>query len=90
MASETPAQAPITPFAGRLGGNQEFIVNRSDPSSAALLEQIPDAAPLIPWGKIADLRGFRERELWRAGVIEGIGMFYLYSGERERGLRPTG
>jgi hypothetical protein len=65
--------APVTPFAGRLGGNQEFIVNRYDPDNAALIEQIPDAAPLIPVKDIFDLRGFRQRELWKAGVMEGVG-----------------
>ena len=68
-------KAPVTPFAGRLGGNQEFIVNRYDPDNAALIEQIPDAAPLIPLKHIVDLRGFREKELWKAAVVEGIGLF---------------
>jgi hypothetical protein len=67
-------KAPVTPFAGRLGGNQEFIVNRYDPDNAALIEQIPDAAPLIPLKQIIDLRGFREPELWKAAIIEGVGM----------------
>ena len=66
-------KAPITPFAGRLGGNQEFIVNRYDPDNASLLEQIPDAAPLIPLKGILDLRGFREPELYRAGIMEAVG-----------------
>ena len=71
-------KAPITPFAGRLGGNQEFIVNRYDPDNAALIDQIVDAAPLIPLNKIADLRGFREPELWKAAVMEGVGESYAH------------
>ena len=66
-------KAPITPFAGRLGGNQEFIVNRYDPDNADLVDQMVDAAPLIPLNKITDLRGFREPELWKAAVMEGVG-----------------
>ena len=74
-------KAPITPFAGRLGGNQEFIVNRYDPDNAALIEQVPDAAPLIPFPQVIDLRGLREPELWKAAVSEGVGAFshLLYS-----------
>ncbi|KAF8199761.1 hypothetical protein K438DRAFT_1905829 [Mycena galopus ATCC 62051] len=49
----------ISPFAGRVGGNQEFIVDRADPANQALIQQIPDAAPGIPLRELLDLRGFR-------------------------------
>lgn len=71
-------KAPVTPFAGRLGGNQEFIVNRHDPDNAALIKQVPDAAPLIPLEQVIDLRGLREPELWKAAVSEGVGAFYSF------------
>jgi hypothetical protein len=86
MSSQIPIQDPksievcvqqlkagVTPFAGRLGGNQEFIVNPYDPENEALIKQIPDAAPLISLKAILDLRGLREPELWKAAVMEGVG-----------------
>lgn len=67
-------KAPATsPFAGRLGGNQEFIVDRHDPANAALIAEIPDAAPQIPWAKFLDLRPLKNIELWKASVVEAIG-----------------
>jgi hypothetical protein len=63
----------VTPFAGRLGGNQEFIVDRDDPANAALLQQFPDAAPQIPWKKLVDLRPLKDIELWKAAVVEAVG-----------------
>jgi hypothetical protein len=66
-------KAGVTPFAGRLGGNQEFIVNPYDPENEALIKQIPDAAPLISLKAIFDLRGLREPRIWKAAVMEGVG-----------------
>jgi hypothetical protein len=63
----------VTPFAGRLGGNQEFIVDRDDPANAALLQQFPDAAPQIPWKKLVDLRPLKDIELWKAAIVEAVG-----------------
>ena len=60
-------------FAGRLGGNQEFIIDRNDPAHAALLRKTPDAAPFMSLRQTFDLGGFREMDLWKAGLIEGIG-----------------
>jgi hypothetical protein len=60
-------------FAGRLGGNQEFIINRDDPAQAALLQKTPDAAPFISLAQTFDLRGFREVDLWKAAFVEAIG-----------------
>ena len=62
-----------SPFAGRLGGNQEFVVDRENPENAVLLERMPDAAPNLSLREAFDLRGFAQAELYRAAVIEGIG-----------------
>ena len=66
-------------FAGRLGGNQEFIINRNDPAQAAVLRKTPDAAPFVSLMQTFDLRGFREVDLWKAALVEGIGEFFSYS-----------
>jgi hypothetical protein len=63
----------VNAFAGRLGGNQQFIVDRDDPDNASLLEQTPDAAPDIPLRMLFDLRGFRHLTLWKQAFAEGMG-----------------
>ena len=60
-------------FAGRLGGNQEFIIDRNDPAHAALLQKTPDAAPFMSLRQTFDLGGFQEMDLWKAALVEGIG-----------------
>jgi hypothetical protein len=74
--------APLKPtqllFAGRVGGNQEFIIDRNDPAQAALLRKTPDAAPFMSLAQTFDLRGFREVDLWKAAFIEGIGELFPY------------
>jgi hypothetical protein len=60
-------------YAGRLGGNQAFILDRNDPDNKDLLDRNPDAAPDIPWRQMFDLRGFRELTLWKQAFVEGIG-----------------
>jgi hypothetical protein len=62
-----------SPFAGRLGGNQEFTVDRSDPQNEELLKKVPDAAPNLTLEEAFDLNGFREIGLWKASLIEFIG-----------------
>jgi hypothetical protein len=64
----------IHPFAGRVGGNQEIVVDRSDPQNADLLKKVPDAAPLMSFREGIDLRGFLDLDLWRFGFIEMMGM----------------
>ena len=64
-------------FAGRIGGNQEFVANRADPASSALLHQTPDAAPGLSFGEALSLRGFAQPALWKAAVIEGMGTLGL-------------
>lgn len=63
----------IAPFAGRLGGNQEFVVDRSNPENAELLMKVPDAAPNLNLDETFDLRGFREVDLYKAALIEFVG-----------------
>ena len=80
MAS-TSAQPTLQPaqldFAGRIGGNQEFIVDRHDPKHAALLARTPDAAPYMSLRESFDLRGFTEIELWKGAFAEGIGTMLI-------------
>lgn len=74
LAYEMPPIKPtIQPFAGRIGGNQEIVVDRSDPQNADLLKKIPDAAPLMSLREGTDLRGFLDLDLWRFGFIEMMG-----------------
>lgn len=61
------------PFAGRLGGNQAFIVNRDDASNATTLQNVPDAAPGMTLAEQFDLRPFRTIWLWKAAALEGMG-----------------
>jgi hypothetical protein len=69
--SRVPA---VNVFAGRLGGNQEFVLDRDDPDNAAFLELVPDAAPMIPIRTMYDLRAFRNVLLWKQAVVEAFGM----------------
>lgn len=61
------------PFAGRIGGNQELVLDRDDPENAELLRRIPDAAPLMAFKDGFDLRGFWDVGLWKFGFVECIG-----------------
>lgn len=60
-------------FAGRLGGNQAFTLDRDESANATTLQRLPDAAPLMSWSEQFDLRGFRRLDLWKAGLAEGVG-----------------
>ena len=66
----TPAQAC---YAGRIGGNQSFVLDRNNPQNASELERVPDAAPFMSLRASLDLHGFAEIELWKAAVQEGLG-----------------
>ena len=65
------------PYAGRIGGNVEFILDRNDPANARTLEQTPDAAPFVSPKDAFDLRGFKDLDLYRAGIIEGFGTWMI-------------
>ncbi|EXJ88135.1 hypothetical protein A1O1_05063 [Capronia coronata CBS 617.96] len=79
-----------TPFAGRLGGNQEFVVDRSNPANAQLLSKLPDAAPNLSLTEAFDLRGFRETDLYKAALIECFGTMVLVFAASWNSLSPPG
>ncbi|GAB1198752.1 hypothetical protein APSETT444_008081 [Aspergillus pseudonomiae] len=72
----TPA---VAPFAGRLGGNQDFVVDRSDPRNDKVLEKVPDAAPWMSLSEILDLRGFLSLDLWKFAFLECIAWVTLHA-----------
>lgn len=61
----------VHPFAGRIGANQSFTLDRSD--DGELLEKEPDAAPLMPIKELMDLGPLLHVNLWKAAFIEGVG-----------------
>ena len=62
-----------SPFAGRMGGNQTFILNRRDKNNKHLLAANPDAAPGMSLKDQFNLKPFQTLGLWKAAVVEGIG-----------------
>src|ERR1700744_3691123 len=79
LGPDDHAQAPrpshlhrsyTAPFAGRLGGNQAFIIDRDDASSVAVLQDVPDASPEMALAEQFDLGPFRSGRLWKAAVME--------------------
>jgi hypothetical protein len=64
-------QVNISPFAGRLGGNGLVSLDRSA-SNEGLLKAIPDAAPLMTFTQVFDVRPFGTTDLWKAALIEGM------------------
>ncbi|OAP63447.1 hypothetical protein AYL99_02674 [Fonsecaea erecta] len=77
------------PFAGRLGGNQEFTLDRADPQNEELLKKVPDAAPNLTLQESFDLRGFREVELWKAALIEFVGTLIFAWASAWNSLSPN-
>ncbi|KAK8147818.1 hypothetical protein G3M48_000991 [Beauveria asiatica] len=69
-------QAP-DPFAGRIGANQQFSLDRSNSTDKEALEKCPDAAPWIPIRDTFSFEQFLEKGLWRAAVVEGLGTCLL-------------
>ncbi|KAH8683972.1 aquaporin-like protein [Ilyonectria robusta] len=65
----------VHPFAGRIGANQSFTLDRSD--DGELLEKEPDAAPLMPIKELMDLGPLLHVNLWKAAFIEGVGSLML-------------
>ncbi|EUC33943.1 hypothetical protein COCCADRAFT_36297 [Bipolaris zeicola 26-R-13] len=57
------------PFAGRIGGNQEFTVPADDTS----VNLLPDAAAVFSWRQSFSPRAFADIELWKESFIEGVG-----------------
>ncbi|KAM5344378.1 hypothetical protein ACJ41O_012915 [Fusarium nematophilum] len=64
-------------FAGRLGANQAFTLDRRASDNEKLLEQEPDATPHMSFQELMDLRPITNSYLWKAAVIEGIGSLML-------------
>lgn len=64
-------------FAGRLGGNQLFTLDRHDEATRKLLAKEPDAAPGMSLKEQFDLRPFRTAGLWKAAIVEGVGTMLL-------------
>ena len=60
-------------FAGRIGGNQEFVLDRTDPKYAATIKKTPDAAPYMSVRESFELHAFTEIDLWKAAIMEGVG-----------------
>jgi hypothetical protein len=55
------------PFAGRLGGNQEFV------SDNASFMSIPDATASFSWQQSFHIEAFADVELWKQSFIECVG-----------------
>ncbi|PYH93832.1 hypothetical protein BO71DRAFT_477614 [Aspergillus ellipticus CBS 707.79] len=64
----------VQPFVGRIGGNQNLVLDRNDPSNASYLEKVPDAAPLMSFRDAFNMRGFTDPDLWRFMAVECVGM----------------
>lgn len=69
-----PAPRAPAPFAGRIGANQEFSLDRRTCADTELLKNHPDAAPWVPLRDSLSLKQFLDIGLWRAAATEGIGM----------------
>ncbi|KAJ6094495.1 hypothetical protein N7467_002008 [Penicillium canescens] len=68
-----PSPTTIVPFAGRIGANQEFSVDKTNCTQIELLKKFPDAAPWISLRDALSLRHILQRELWKAATIEAVG-----------------
>ena len=73
----TAAEVASQPFAGRLGGNQGFILDPKNLDNESALKRTPDASPFISVQEIFNLKGFLEPALWKAAAVEGIGTMLL-------------
>lgn len=77
------------PFIGRLGGNQGFVLDGRDGDDSEKVKEAPDAAPCMSIRDQLGLGGFRCPGLWKAGVLEGVGMsfsfLYFIDGEQGKG-----
>ncbi|KAE8408656.1 aquaporin-like protein [Aspergillus pseudonomiae] len=71
----TPKEPP--PFAGRIGANQQFSLEKNNCTDTAILEKYPDAAPWVPWRNSLSPKQFLELGLWKAAAIEGVGTCLL-------------
>lgn len=72
-AEELPSPTTVVPFAGRIGANQEFAMDKDNCTQIELLQKFPDAAPWIPLKDALSLRHILQVELWKAAGVEAIG-----------------
>ncbi|CAI7565957.1 unnamed protein product [Penicillium discolor] len=75
-AEELPSPTTVVPFAGRIGANQEFAMDKNNCTQIELLQKFPDAAPWIPLKDALSLRHILQVELWKAAGIEAIGLAF--------------
>ena len=75
LVSKLSYNTTTRPFIGRLGGNQEFVIDRHNAANAEILREQPDSAPCMTPREQFDLGGFRNLGLWKAAVIEGVGKY---------------
>lgn len=61
------------PFAGRIGGNQEFTLNPSDASFDSTVKRVPDAGTTFTWKQSFSVHAFTDLELWKESICEGVG-----------------
>jgi hypothetical protein len=69
----TGLRPAVQPFAGRIGGNQALVLDRNDPKNSDFLKTVPDAAPFMRVSEALDLHGFRDWNLWKFAIVEGVG-----------------
>lgn len=72
-AERLPSAAIAVPFAGRIGANQEFSLNKDNCAHLEILQKFPDAAPWIPLRDALSLRHILQPTLWKAACVEAVG-----------------
>lgn len=66
-------KVPVShPFAGRMGGNLAFTLSRNDTEFDEIAHSTPDAVSSLTWKDSFDLRAFRDVELWKQAILEGL------------------
>ncbi|KFY80859.1 hypothetical protein V499_00314 [Pseudogymnoascus sp. VKM F-103] len=76
-AERLPSAAIAVPFAGRIGANQEFSLNKDNCAHLEILQKFPDAAPWIPLRDALSLRHILQPALWKAACVEAVGTCLL-------------
>jgi hypothetical protein len=71
-------QSNSQPFAGRLGANQAYVVDGATSEDEKLLQDQPDATPHMSFRELMDCRPITNINLWKAALIEGIGISGLF------------
>ena len=86
-----PPRLATRPFAGRIGGNQEFTVAPGSSEFELLTETVPDAAANFSWAQSFNLRAFADPDLWKEATIEGVGscLQQYIAGLYSIGLHPV-